>query len=152
MDPLTDTLKSLLQLSRSAVKEIYESEDFLRSNMDLAGHIFLRITNSAVFKRQSKLFSKEVTDDLVRGSRKISEIVSTEFLGNLKCANEYEARILNAVKKSPLYEHEIVKALGKEELLGAVTASAIQSLTARGLIYRDDDFKYYPKKSHFARG
>lgn len=142
-DELTKTLKLLLQTARGAVEVIYEDEDFMRSNMDLAGHLFVRLTNSSTYKRQYKYLNDEMQKKLVKSTRMVTEMVANEYLRDTKVANDYELRVLESLRRGPMWDFQIVKAVGCDLLISASVDSAIKALVAKKLIYRGDDYKYY---------
>jgi len=148
VNPVKEILESLLKMARRITPNIFESEDFGRSNMGLAGHIFLRLSGSGLFKREHKILNESSKDALTRGARRISEVVAEEYLKDTNCNNDYELRVLEAIKKRPAWDFQVSEALGCRALVSSGVISAIQSLEGRGVIYRGEDFKYYVVEKH----
>lgn len=145
MEELERTLKSMLQMARAVTPEIYQSEEFWRSNMGLAGHIFLRLTDSKMFKYETKILPESEKSKMTEAVRHVSETVAEEYLRDSNCDNEYELRALEAIRAQPMWDFQVVKALGVDLLISAGVDSALKSLVAKSLIYQGDDYKYYAK-------
>jgi len=149
VEELEKSLKSMLQMARSSVREVYESDEFLRSNMDLAGHIFLRLVDSKMFKYETKILPEATKNKMTEGVRQISQVVANDYLKNSGCDNEYELKILKLIKETPMWDFQIVDALGQDYMISSGTMSALQMLIAKGLAQQDEHHKYYAEKSAF---
>ena len=146
MDLSTQTLKSLLYMARSVAPEIYQSKEFWQSNMDLAGHLFLRLTGSGLYKKEIKILPTTDSTTLTKGLRRTCEVVAEEYLKSAKCENSYELKVLEAIKQKPMWDFEIVRALGLDLYISSGVTSALQGLKAKNLIYQGEDYKYHVKE------
>lgn len=147
MEELERTLKSMLLMARAIAPDIYQGEEFWRSNMDLSGHIFIKLTDSKVFRHETKILPEPERAKLVEGIRRLGNTVANEYLISSNCSNEYELKVLEAIKNTPMHDFEITEALGCNLLISSGIMSALQALLAKDLIYRGDDYKYYARRA-----
>ena len=79
---------------------------------------------------------------LTEGARQVSVALAEEFYKEHDVENEYEARVLSALQKRSLYEHEVQQVLGLASHGFNTTSSILACLEAKGRIHRVEKFKY----------
>ena len=142
MSDLKKTLATLLAQARAAAPQIYNSKEFRTSNLPLNGQIFIKLTNSAPFRKEEKILTDEGRRLMTEGARQIALTIEDEFYRELEVDNEYQAKALSALQERAMYPHEFVDALGLH-VYGLNTAESILAcLKAKGKIKQREDFKY----------
>ena len=143
---MTNSLKralgNLLTYARSVAPTIHQSDDFLTSNLPLDGQIFIKLTDSSTYTKEERKMTDEGKQLLTEGARQIAITVAEEFYKENDIGDIYQARVLSALQKGPLYAHEVQHALGLATHSFNTLQSTLACLEAKSKIHKVEDFKY----------